>query len=101
MDSMEIIKVIAVHGLSVNSPWTVKTEFGCVYCQNKICGIHGTSVESVESTWITWGSDKSSRHLLHQETATLLWLSLDALAVLEHPKAFWEVLGGLRMSQDS
>jgi hypothetical protein len=37
----------------------------------------------------------------HQETATLLWLSLDALAVLEHPKASWDVLGGLRMSQDS
>jgi hypothetical protein len=60
MDSMEIIKVIAVHGLSVNSLWTVKTEFGCVYCQNRICGIRGMSVESVESTWITWGSDKSS-----------------------------------------
>jgi hypothetical protein len=60
MDSMEIIKVIAVHGLSVNSPWTMKTEFGCVYCQNRIRGIHGMSVESMESTWITWGSDKSS-----------------------------------------
>jgi hypothetical protein len=34
----------------------------------------------------------------HQETATLLWLSLDALAVLEHPEASWDVLGGLRMS---
>jgi hypothetical protein len=30
---------------------------------------------------------QNSRHtLLHQETATLLWLSLDALAVLGHPK---------------
>jgi hypothetical protein len=39
--------------------------------------------------------------LPHQETATLLWLSLDALAVLEHLKAFWDVLGCFRMLQDS
>jgi hypothetical protein len=45
-----------------------------------------------------WNLQKAARH---QETATLLWLSLDALAVLEHPKASWDVLRGLRMSQDS
>ena len=47
MDSMEFIKIIVVHGLSMNSLWTVKTEFGCVYCQNRIRGICGMSVESM------------------------------------------------------
>jgi len=37
----------------------------------------------------------------HQETATLLWLSLDALAVLGHPKASWEVLGCPRTAKAS
>jgi hypothetical protein len=33
-------------------------------------------------------SPSSSILSSHQEIATLLWLSLDALAVLDHPKAF-------------
>ena len=71
------------------------------------------AMQTVMETWrgftgakfhITKGADDLSKEefldvewAMHQETATLLWLSLDALAVLGHPKASWEVLGGLRM----
>jgi len=47
MDSMKIIKIMVLCGLSVDSPWTEKTEFGCLHCQKEFHGIHGTSTESM------------------------------------------------------
>ena len=47
MDSMKIIEIMVLCALSMDSPWTQKTEFGCLYCQKKVHGIRGTSMESV------------------------------------------------------
>jgi hypothetical protein len=76
--SKELLELIHV---DICSPFSVTTPHGKLY-------------------FILFLEDASSI-VTNQETATLLWLSLDALAVLEHPKASWDVLGCLRMSQDS
>jgi hypothetical protein len=52
---MKIIKIMVIYALSVDSPWTEKTEFGCGYCQKKIpwnpWNIHGVH----ESMWTPQG----------------------------------------------
>ena|SRR6266436_2338076 len=63
MDSMKIIKIMVICGLSVDSPWTEKLNLGVSTAKKN-------SMESMEHPWsprihvdstrITWGSDKSS-----------------------------------------
>src|SRR6266436_5959134 len=63
MDSIKIIKIMVICGLSVDSPWTEKLNLGVATAKKN-------SMESMEHPWslqihvdstrITWGSDKSS-----------------------------------------
>jgi hypothetical protein len=46
MDSMKIIKIMVICGLSVDSPWTEKLNLGVSTAKKKFHGIHGTSMES-------------------------------------------------------
>src|SRR6266446_9359079 len=65
MDSMKIIKIMVICGLSVDSPWTEKLNLGVSTAKKN-------SMESMEHPWsprihvdstrITWRSDKSSKN---------------------------------------
>jgi len=65
MDSMKIIKIMVICGLSVDSPWTEKLNLGVSTAKKN-------SMESMEHPWsprihvdstrITQGSDKSSNN---------------------------------------
>src|SRR6267143_5158212 len=63
MDSMKIIKILVICGLSVDSPWTEKLNLGVSTAKKNSMEYmeHPWSPRiHVDSTRITWGSDKSS-----------------------------------------
>jgi hypothetical protein len=56
-------------------------------------GLGGAQVELVQDSLLSCSTP------VHQETATLLWLSLNALAVLGHPKTSQDIPGCFRQPE--
>jgi hypothetical protein len=78
-----------------NGPLQLRWHF---HHQKNLCHL----VHIIRCIVVIWGAPIGfTVRVGHQETATLLWLSLEALAVLGHPKISQDILGCFKMLQDS